>query len=138
MLTLRGMCCRALTRLPPPPPAVQHCRRPPPLCNQGNIKRDPLGYSDEFQLQWRHYKACLQLFLLKPSQEGGEFADLVSFIAQVTRGGGSPGWLCAGFRQQFLCFEVARAAAGCAGAAVQWAVAGEGEVQKHEGHTVWR
>ncbi|KAL4422877.1 hypothetical protein ABPG75_009074 [Micractinium tetrahymenae] len=54
------------------------------LTLQGNIKRDPLGYSDEFQLQWRHYKACLQLFLLKPSQEGSEFGDLVNFIAQVS------------------------------------------------------
>ena len=50
---------------------------------QGNIKRDPAGYSDEFQLQWRHYKACLQLFLLKPTQDGSEFGDLVNFIAQV-------------------------------------------------------
>lgn len=63
----------------------------PPLCAhtsliaflQGNIKRDPPGYEDEFQLQWRHYQACLQLFLLKPAQDGGEFADLVNFIAQV-------------------------------------------------------
>ena len=59
----------------------------PPLpasaCPQGNIKRDPTGYGDEFQLQWRHYKACLQLFLLRPAQEGGEFGDLVGFIAQV-------------------------------------------------------
>ncbi|KAL4448816.1 hypothetical protein ABPG77_007533 [Micractinium sp. CCAP 211/92] len=54
------------------------------LTLQGNIKRDPLGYSDEFQLQWRHYKACLQLFLLKPSQDGSEFGDLVNFIAQVS------------------------------------------------------
>lgn len=54
------------------------------LTLQGNIKRDPLGYSDEFQLQWRHYKACLQLFLLKPSQDGSEFGDLANFIAQVS------------------------------------------------------
>jgi protein SDA1 len=50
---------------------------------QGNIKCDPTGYGDEFQLQFRHYKACLQLFLLRPAQEGGEFGDLVGFIAQV-------------------------------------------------------
>ncbi|KAI7837441.1 hypothetical protein COHA_008699 [Chlorella ohadii] len=54
------------------------------LTLQGNIKRDPASYSDEFQLQWRHYKACLQLFLLKPTQDGGEFGDLVNFIAQVS------------------------------------------------------
>ena len=59
-----------------------------PSILQGNIKRDPAGYSDEFQLQWRHYKACLQLFLLKPTQDGGEFGDLVNFIAQV--GGALP------------------------------------------------
>ena len=51
---------------------------------QGNIKRDPAGYSDEFQLQWRHYKACLALFLLKPAQPGSEFGDLVNFVAQVS------------------------------------------------------
>jgi hypothetical protein len=52
--------------------------------SQGNIKRDPAGYSDEFQMQWRHYKACLALFLLKPDQPGGEFSELVNFIAQVS------------------------------------------------------
>lgn len=54
------------------------------LSLQGSIKRDPLGYGDEFQMQWRHYKACLALFLLKPDQEGNEFGDLVNFIAQVS------------------------------------------------------
>ncbi|KAL4857462.1 hypothetical protein ACK3TF_002330 [Chlorella vulgaris] len=54
------------------------------LSLQGNIKRDPAGYSDEFQMQWRHYKACLALFLLKPDQPGGEFSELVNFIAQVS------------------------------------------------------
>ena len=50
---------------------------------QGNIKRDPEGYADEFQLQWRKYKAALALFNLKPSKDSQEFADLVRFMAQV-------------------------------------------------------
>eukprot|EP00887_Chlorella_sp_A99_P007365 scaffold2.g7365.t1 len=54
------------------------------LLLQGNIKRDPQGYSDEFQLQWRHFAACLQLFLLKPAQDAAEFGELVTFIAQVS------------------------------------------------------
>ena len=74
--------CRLLPA-PLPTPSLPIWRR----TSQGNIKRDPAGYSDEFQLQWRHYKACLQLFLLKPSQDGSEFGDLVNFIAQVG------GWL---------------------------------------------
>lgn len=52
--------------------------------SQGNIKRDPTGYSDEFALQWRHYRAQLQLFLLKPAQESAEFGELVTFIAHVS------------------------------------------------------
>ena len=34
--------------------------------------------------QYRHYKACLDIFSLKPSEESHEFADLVSFVAQVS------------------------------------------------------
>jgi protein SDA1 len=35
--------------------------------------------------QYRHYQACLQLFQLKPSQDSKEFADCITFIAQVGR-----------------------------------------------------
>ena len=73
--------CRLHAGSPPVLPLPAHFVGCLPL--QGNIKRDPAGYSDEFQLQWRHYKACLQLFLLKPTQDGSEFGDLVNFIAQV-------------------------------------------------------
>jgi protein SDA1 len=50
---------------------------------QGNIKRDPQGYADEFGLQWRHYKASLQLFLLSPAQGSTEFQDLVTFLSHA-------------------------------------------------------
>ncbi|KAK9811636.1 hypothetical protein WJX72_007420 [[Myrmecia] bisecta] len=53
------------------------------LALQGNIKRDPEGYADEFQLQYRHYQACLTVFQLKPSKDSREFGDLVNFVAQV-------------------------------------------------------
>lgn len=113
---------RGLRALPTPLQLVTAPGRP-----QGNIKRDPAGYSDEFGLQWRHYKACLQLFLLKPSQDSHEFAELVTFIAHVSAapsvggaGRGTPG------------AEARRAAAalpaaveGCASrysAAAHWAV----------------
>lgn len=36
-------------------------------------------------LQYRHYKACLDIFKLRPSKESREFADLVGFMAQVSR-----------------------------------------------------
>jgi hypothetical protein len=35
-------------------------------------------------MQYQHYKACLDIFNLKPSQESREFAELVSFVAQVS------------------------------------------------------
>eukprot|EP00873_Tetraselmis_striata_P004551 jgi/Tetstr1/424815/TSEL_015318.t1 len=53
------------------------------LTLQGKIKRDPEGHEDEFLLQYRHYKACLDLFALNPSKDAREFADLVTFVAQV-------------------------------------------------------
>ena len=75
----------------------------PPLCpvlsitwcltrrpTQGNIKRDPQGYRDEFVLQWRHYQACQALFLLSPSQDSAQFGELVTFIAQVSDEWGEP------------------------------------------------
>ena len=34
-------------------------------------------------VQFRHYKAALAVFSLKPSEESQDFADLASFIAQV-------------------------------------------------------
>eukprot|EP00878_Enallax_costatus_P025275 GHUV01027038.1.p1 GENE.GHUV01027038.1~~GHUV01027038.1.p1 ORF type:complete len:218 (+),score=48.73 GHUV01027038.1:214-867(+) len=52
---------------------------------QANIKRDPDGYRDEFLLQYRHYQACLQIFQLKPSQDSKEFAEFITFIAQVSK-----------------------------------------------------
>jgi hypothetical protein len=33
--------------------------------------------------QYKHYKACLELFKLKPSNDSREFIDLISFVAQV-------------------------------------------------------
>ena len=37
-------------------------------------------------MQYQHYKACLDIFNLKPSQDSREFAELVSFVAQVSAG----------------------------------------------------
>jgi len=55
------------------------------LTLQGNIKKDPDGYKDEFQLQLQHYEALLDVFKLKPSRESKEFGDLAMFIAQVSK-----------------------------------------------------
>lgn len=53
------------------------------LTLQGQIKRDPEGFKDEFLMQFRHYKAALSIFSINPQSESKEFGDLVSFIAQV-------------------------------------------------------
>ncbi|GIM11976.1 hypothetical protein Vretimale_15407, partial [Volvox reticuliferus] len=55
------------------------------LALQGNIKKDPDGYKDEFMLQYRHYQALLEIFKMRPSKESKEFGDLVMFMAQVSR-----------------------------------------------------
>jgi hypothetical protein len=34
-------------------------------------------------LQYRHYQACLQIFQLNPTQDSKEFAEFITFIAQV-------------------------------------------------------
>ena len=34
-------------------------------------------------VQLRHYRACLDIFNMKPSKESREFAELVGFIAQA-------------------------------------------------------
>ena len=48
------------------------------------IKRDPGGYKHEFQLQYKHYEATRDIFLLQPSKNSKEFADLIMFVAQVS------------------------------------------------------
>lgn len=54
------------------------------LVLQQQVKRDPQGYKDEFQLQWRHYEANKSLFLMSPSQCSLEFQSLVMFVAHVS------------------------------------------------------
>jgi protein SDA1 len=44
------------------------------LALQSSIKRDPEGYRDEFLLQYRHYKATLDLFMLRPAAAGAAAA----------------------------------------------------------------
>lgn len=51
---------------------------------QQHIKKDPQGYKDEFQLQWRHYEATRGLFLMSPGQPSLEFQSLVMFMAHVS------------------------------------------------------
>ncbi|CAI5503596.1 unnamed protein product [Closterium sp. Naga37s-1] len=53
------------------------------LLLQGQAKRDPEGYREEFERQHRHYRALLAVFSLKPHAESKEFGDLVMFLAQV-------------------------------------------------------
>ncbi|GJP82746.1 hypothetical protein CLOP_g12988 [Closterium sp. NIES-67] len=53
------------------------------LLLQGQAKRDPEGYREEFERQHRHYRALLSVFSLKPHAESKEFGDLVMFLAQL-------------------------------------------------------
>lgn len=53
------------------------------LSLQGSIKRDPTGYKEEFLTQLRHYRATLEIFMLKPSTDSGDFQNLITFVSQV-------------------------------------------------------
>lgn len=54
------------------------------LTLQGRINEDAQGYKEEFLLQLRHYKACLELFTMSPNSDMQQFASLVRFIAAVS------------------------------------------------------
>lgn len=54
------------------------------LTLQGRINEDAPGYREEFLLQLRHYKACLELFTMSPNSDTQQFASLVRFIATVS------------------------------------------------------
>lgn len=51
---------------------------------QNLIKRDPLSYKDEFNLQRHYYESLLQAFRLRPTEHNKELDDLVMFLAQVS------------------------------------------------------
>lgn len=51
---------------------------------QNLIKRDPLSYKDEFNLQRHYYESLLQTFRLRPAEHNKELDDLVMFLAQVS------------------------------------------------------
>jgi protein SDA1 len=51
---------------------------------QNVIKRDPKSYHDEFSLQYHHYKALMELFMLNPSSDSKDLEDLIMFLAQVS------------------------------------------------------
>lgn len=51
---------------------------------QSRISEDAGGYQEEFMLQFRHYKACLELFTMRPNKDTHQFAMLVRFIAAVS------------------------------------------------------
>ncbi|KAK9790096.1 hypothetical protein WJX73_001035 [Symbiochloris irregularis] len=53
------------------------------LALQGSIKRDSEGYVEDFDAQLRRYRACLEIFALKPSQQPKDFGDLITFLGQV-------------------------------------------------------
>ena len=51
---------------------------------QGLCKPDPEGYREDFELQLRHFRDSLSLFLLRPSEESKRFGELANFLAQVS------------------------------------------------------
>ncbi|TFK46042.1 SDA1-domain-containing protein [Heliocybe sulcata] len=50
---------------------------------QNLIKRDPVGYKEEFLQQWNHYNSIRQIFQTNPDEQAKHFRELISFIAQV-------------------------------------------------------
>ena len=51
---------------------------------QNLIKRDPLGYEDEFRRRWRHFQSVLELQREQPSSDAKEMVANVSFISHVS------------------------------------------------------
>lgn len=54
------------------------------LALQNLLKRDPPSYKVEFIQQLNHYQTSLQIFQQNPSNKSASFAELISFIAQVS------------------------------------------------------
>jgi protein SDA1 len=50
---------------------------------QNLIKRDPIGYKEEFVQQWNHYNSIRQIVSINPDEQAQHFRELVAFIAQV-------------------------------------------------------
>ena len=50
---------------------------------QNLIKRDPLGYEDEFRRRWRHFQSVLELQRQQPSADAKDLVANVSFITHV-------------------------------------------------------
>ena len=48
------------------------------------MKKDPRSYKDDFEQQYRHYKSQLEIFKLKPKENGAQFGRIVRFIAAVS------------------------------------------------------
>lgn len=59
-------------RLPLNLPQLQNC-----------IKKDPVAYEEEFQVQYRHYESVLQILMFNPSYFDKEFETLVMFLAHT-------------------------------------------------------
>ncbi|KAJ3388600.1 Protein SDA1 [Lobulomyces angularis] len=52
---------------------------------QNLMKRDPSSYIEEFNQQWRNFKAQLDLFNLKPQEKDqDDFGNLVMFLAHIS------------------------------------------------------
>ncbi|KAG8790622.1 Severe Depolymerization of Actin [Ceratobasidium sp. 428] len=54
---------------------------------QNLIKRDPVGYREEFLQQWNHYDSIRRIFELKPDDDAQaeRFRELVTFISHVAQ-----------------------------------------------------
>lgn len=50
---------------------------------QGNIKRDPQSYYDEFLIQKQQYDAEMNLLQLRPGKDSDRLAELITFISHT-------------------------------------------------------
>jgi protein SDA1 len=50
---------------------------------QNLIKRDPVGYKDDFLQQWNHYNSIREIFQTNPDEQTQHLRELTSFLSQV-------------------------------------------------------
>lgn len=87
----RSPCCLAAALGPTgecagtPSPSLRRHQRPAAQATGPTHGPYPLLHTLRlFSAQYRHYQACLNIFRLKPSEESREFAELITFVAQVS------------------------------------------------------
>jgi protein SDA1 len=51
---------------------------------QGQVKRDPVSYREEFLQQLNHFESLIVLFQVNPSENNEELSSLISFLSHAS------------------------------------------------------